>query len=146
MSYNNRQIVTAIVSKWMKPLAGQVLSSRLGALQPIVSASEWIKKYFPVSQDYSLVNDLSFLAEPAIEIMAGPVVNGFIDKLGVDDTMLPIYMRKIVRSCIEECNRSGKVSLFDMIELERQDFERLMNMVEKNLPVTQLEPQYNVIE
>ena len=72
--YSNVEILTAVLITWAKPLVDEIVEHRLGNLQPVAAASEWIKKYFPVPNNYTIVRDLSFLAMPAFEIMVGNFV------------------------------------------------------------------------
>lgn len=147
MNHTNTQILAAVVARWAKPLVDQVLVSRLGHLQPVNAASEWVKKYFPVSANYSIVNDLSFLAVPATEIVIAPMVQNGIARLGIADAQLPAYAAKLVDACIAEAEKNGKVSLFNTIELDKADFEQLKGLLEKNLPAGSADTEsYQVIE
>ena len=146
MKYTNTQILSAVIARWAKPLADQVLTSRLSHLQPVAAASEWVKKYFPVANNYSIVNDLSFLAVPATEIIIAPMVSRGIANLGVSDDQLPAYAHKMVDAFIAEAKEKGKVSLFNTIELELADFEHLKSLLDKNLPILAETETYQVIE
>ena len=122
-----------------------VVASRLGQFEPVQAANEWVKKYFPVTADYSIVNDLSFLAVPVSEILIEPVIGNAIAKLGVQDQDIPAYAMKLVESMIEEAGKNGSVSLFNTVEIETSDLEKLRYLLRKNLPVDECE-KYEVIE
>lgn len=143
--YSNRQILSAVLANWAKPLVDEVLVSRLGALQQVAAANEWVKKYFPVAKNYSIVKDLAFLAVPATEIIIEPIVGKAIDKVGIADEQIPAYAAKIVDSLLDEADKKKKVTLFNTIELEKSDFEKLKSLLEKNLPFEETET-YKVIE
>lgn len=143
--HSNRQILSAVLANWAKPLIDEVLVSRLGSLQQVAAANEWVKKYFPVAKNYSIVKDLAFLAVPATEIIIEPAVGKAIERLGVSDEQIPSYAAKIADSLLEEAEKNGKVTLFNTIELEKSDFEKLKSLLEKNLPVAETE-SYVVIE
>ena len=143
--HSNRQILSAVLANWAKPLIDEVLVSRLGALQPVAAANEWVKKYFPVAKNYSIVKDLAFLAVPAKEIIIEPAVGNAIERMGVSDEQIPAYAAKIVNSLLDEAEKNGKVTLFNTIELDKSDFERLKSLLEKNLPFEEKET-YKVIE
>lgn len=140
------QILTAVVAHWVKPMADQVLVSRLGAMQPVAAASEWVRKYFPVPADYSIVGDLAFLAVPAAEAVLEPVIGNALSRLNIGDEMIPSYARRIVDACIEEAEKSGKVTVFNTIELEKEDFTRLRALLDKNLPAAKTTTEYKVKE
>ena len=143
--HSNTKILSAVIATWAKPMIDQVLVSRLGEMQPVEAASEWVKKYFPVPGNYSIVTDLAFLAVPATSIIVEPMVNNWISKLGIQDEMIPEYAAKITDAMLEEAGKNGKVTLFNTIEFEKSDFKRLKTLLNKNLPVKE-EEKYTVIE
>lgn len=143
--YSNRQILSAVLANWAKPLIDEVLVSRLGSLQQVAAANEWVKKYFPVAKNYSIVKELAFLAVPATEIIIEPIVGKAIDKIGIADEQIPAYATKIVDALLDEADKKKKVTLFNTIELEKSDFEKLKLLLEKNLPFEETET-YKVIE
>lgn len=143
--YSNTEILTAVIVTWAKPMVDEIVANRLGHLQPVATASEWVKKYFPVPNNYSIVNDLSFLAVPASEMMVGNFVRQGLEKLNVKDQDVPAYAARIVDSLIEEADKKGNVSLFNTVEIEKSDLEKLRYLLRKNLPVDECE-KYEVIE
>lgn len=145
MEYTNSEKLTAVLVKWAKPMVDEIVASRLGNYQPIVAANEWVKKYFPVASNYSIVNDLSFLVVPSTEIVVGNFVRNGIAKLGVADADIPGYASKLLAAMMEQAEKEGKISLFGSIELEKSDLEKLRTMLERNLPVEVAE-RYEVKE
>lgn len=143
--YLNSEILTAVLVKWAKPMVDNIIADRLGKLEQVQVANEWVKKYFPVAANYSIVNDLSFLAVPATELIIEPRIRNVIEKLGVADADIPEYVSKLVASAIDEAGTKGSISLFDTIEIEKGDLERLRDILERNLPVTVSE-RYEVKE
>lgn len=143
--FSNSQKLAAVIVAWAKPMIDTIIASRIGQMQPVQAANEWVKKYFPVAADYSIVNDLSFLAVPASEILIEPVIRNGIAKLGIQDQDIPAYAMKLVESMIEEASKKGSVSLFNTVELEKSDLEKLRYLLRKNLPVEET-AKYEVIE
>ena len=143
--YSNVEILTAVLVTWAKPMVDEVVEHRLGNLQPVAAASEWVKKYFPVPNNYSIVRDLSFLAVPASEIMVGNFVSTGLEKLNIKDSDVPAYADKIVNSLIEQANQKGCISLFNTVEIEKKDLEKLRYLLKKNLPVEEY-AKYEVIQ
>lgn len=143
--YSNTEILTAVIVTWAEPMVDEIVANRLGNLQPVATASEWVKKYFPVPNNYSIVNDLSFLAVPASEMMVGNFVRQGLEKLNVKDQDVPAYAARIVDSLIEEAGKKGCVSLFNTIELEKSDLEKLRYLLRKNLPVGEF-TKYEVVQ
>ena len=144
--HSNIKILSAVMATWAKPIMDQVLVSRLGEMQPVAAASEWVRKYFPVPGNYSIVNDLAFLAVPAASLIIEPMVNNWILKLGISDEQIPAYAAKMADAMLEEAEKNGKVTLFNTIEFEKSDFKRLKTLLNKNLPVKGNEDKYTVIE
>ena len=135
MNYTNSEILTAVLVAWAKPMVDGIVAKSLGEYQPVVAANEWVKKYFPVASNYSIVNDLSFLVAPSAEIVVGNFVRNGIAKLGVADADIPGYAAKLVASMLEKAEKDGSVTLFNTIELEKSDLEQLRHLLECNLPV-----------
>ena len=133
--YSNLEKLTAVLVHWAKPMIDTVVAERLGRFQPVQAANEWVKKYFPVSGNYSIVNDLSFLAVPATEFVMEPIIRNAVGKLNLSDAEIPEYASKLVGSMINEAERVGKVTVFNLLEFEKSDFESLADLLEKNLPV-----------
>lgn len=128
-------------------MADTVLANMLSQSQPIQSANEWVKKYFPVAQNYSIVNDLSFLAMPASEMAIEPIVRNGIERLGVKDEDIPKYAANMVDAALEKVAKDGSITLFGTIELEDADLRSLRHLLAANLPQTQEQiEKYQVIE
>lgn len=145
--FTNLQKLTAVIVRWVKPMADTVLANMLSQSQPIQSANEWVKKYFPVAQNYSIVNDLSFLAMPASEMVIEPIVRNGIERLGVKDEDIPKYAAGIVDAALERVAQDGSITLFGTIELEDADLRSLRHLLAANLPQSQEQiEKYQVIE
>lgn len=145
--FTNLQKLTAVIVRWVKPMADTVLANMLSQSQPIQSANEWVKKYFPVAQNYSIVNDLSFLAMPASEMVIEPIVRNGIERLGVKDEDIPKYAAGLVDAALEKVAKDGRITLFGTIELEDADLRSLRHLLAANLPQTQEQiEKYQVIE
>lgn len=145
--FTNLQKLTAVIVRWVKPMADTVLANMLNRSQPIQSANEWVKKYFPVAQNYSIVNDLSFLTMPASEMVIEPIVRNGIERLGVKDEDIPKYAAGIVDAALEKVAQDGSITLFGTIELEDADLRSLRHLLAANLPQTQEQiEKYQVIE
>lgn len=143
--FTNLQKLTAVIVRWVKPMADTVLANMLNQSQPIQSANEWVKKYFPVAQNYSIVNDLSFLAMPASEMVIEPIVRSGIERLGIKDEDIPKYAANMVDAALEKVAKDGSITLFGTIELEDADLRSLHHLLAANLPATET-AKYQVIE
>ena len=145
MNYTNSEKLTAVLVAWAKPMVDSVIANVVGKNEGVVAANEWIKKYFPVAGNYSIVNDLSFLAVPATEMVLAPAVRNGIARLGIQDADIPEYASKLVASAIDEAEKKGSVTLFNTVEIEKSDLEQLRQLLERNLPFEAAE-RYEVIQ
>lgn len=143
--FTNAEKLTAVIVTWVKPMIDEVVVKGLGNFQPVQAANEWVKKYFPVAANYSIVNDLSFLAVPAAEMAIEPMVRNGIAKVGLSDQDIPAYAAKIVNATIEQAEKSGSVSLFNTVEIEKSDLEKLRYLLQKNLPAEEF-AKYEVVD
>lgn len=145
-THKNSEILTAVLAHWLKPMMDAIVTNHIGKSDSVIAANEWVKKYFPVTGNYSIVNDLSFLVAPAIDVLLTPFVKNGIVKLGLDEEGIPAYASKLVDSLIAEAKAKGKVTLFNTIEFEENDFVKLRCLLEKNLPMTTTTEEYQVKE
>ena len=145
MAHTNSEILAAVMVAWAKPYVDDIVSGRLGSLQPVIAANAWVKKYCPVASNYSIINDLSFLAVPVSEMAVGGFVRNGMARLGVKDEDIPSFASNLLASMMEKAEKDGCVSLFNTIEIEKGDLERLRSLLERNLPVEAAE-RYEVKE
>ena len=143
--YSNIDKLTAVIVHWAKPMVDTILANRLGQMQPVQAANEWVKKYFPVASNYSIVNDLSFLVVPATQMVIEPFVRNGINRLGIQDADIPEYGAKLVDTMIEQADKTGSVTIFETIELEKDDLVQLRSLLRKNLAAGE-KTKYQVIE
>lgn len=143
--FSNLEKLTAVLVAWIKPLFDTVLAAKLANAQPVQAANEWIKKYFSVAANYSIVNDLSFLAAPATEMVVEPVVRNAVEKLNLQDKYIPAYAAKIVDAALDKVAKDGSITLFNTVELEDADLRNLRHLLAVNLPVEEY-AKYEVIQ
>ena len=67
-----------------------------------------------------------------------------LGKLDIKDPDIPAYANKIVNSLIEQANDKGCISLFNTVEIEKNDLEKLRYLLQKNLPIEEY-AKYEVI-
>lgn len=144
-TYTNAEILTAVIVEWAKPMVDTVIAELVGKNEGVVAANEWVKKYFPVAKNYSIVNDLSFLAVPATKMALAPRVRNAIARLDLSDADIPAYASELTDSLIAKAKKDGKVTLFNTVELELSDFDRLRHLLDMNLPAEEYS-QYEVVQ
>lgn len=110
-------------------IAAQVI----GKNQTMTVATEWIRKYFPVSPEYSLWNDLKFLASPLMQTSISRMITQGIQSLGLADEELPEYARGILASLRQEAESKGQLQLLERYTFSADEVRSLCDKVEVNL-------------
>lgn len=145
MEYSNLNKLVAILTEWLRPMLNAIAGTRLNALPNISAANAWVRKFFPVKADYSIVNDLSFLVNPLIEQMLQSTVSSKIASLNIQDSEIPNFVLSVINSAKEEIAKKGKLTLFNIVELESADIENLEVLINKNLATLNF-TKYEVIK
>ena len=144
MEYTNLDKLVAVVVEWLRPLASTLAGTYLNKLEPVERANAWARKFFPVSADYSIANDLGFLAMPALQSTVRPFIQSSLNKLNLTDEAIPEFAKNVVMSMDKELETKSSISLFNLIELDNDDVNRLRLLLERNLPVSFTE--YTVVK
>lgn len=143
MEYTNLDKLVAVVVEWLRPLASTLAGTYLNKLESVERANAWARKFFPVSADYSITNDLGFLAVPALQSAVRPFIQSSLDKLNLTDDVIPEFAKNTVMAMDRELETKSSISLFNLIELDQADVNRLRLLLERNLPISFTE--YTVI-
>lgn len=139
MAFSNAQILATILSKFGQPVIRQFLGLRLSQMSGYRIAEDSIKKWLPVSADYSLMNDLSFVIDGASERTIVPMLTKAFS--GVPDDMIPVLAHGIVDSAIKQ----GELKMMDgTLKISKEDLTELKNYLNWNLPLNQ-EEEYKLI-
>lgn len=132
--YTNSQILSAVVSQWMQPLIGSLVTNKIGSIPMLGAAENWIKNLGIVSPNYSIVKDLMPIIGGASDVVILPVLNRYLSKL--DDESIPAMAHGIVDKAIE----NGELSLAEgYLTFEEADLKRLKRLLELNLPIKEQE-------
>lgn len=131
---SNTEILSGVLVDWAKPMIDDVAEQLIGRNESIQRANAWIRKYFPVSESYSVWNDLSFLALPLLNLGVLPFLSGGLAKLGVSDENVPIYAREVVDAMLSEATEKGQVRFFERYSFSADDIQRLKDLINERLP------------
>lgn len=142
--YSNAQIFSAVLNKWLQPIIGSVASAKLQNNQLVGLLDNSIRKYFPVSPNYSVTQELGWIIDPITSNMIEPKIREYVSKL--DDSVIPKTAHDLVAQMEKKAATDGKVSFFEMIELEAADVANLKRSIELNMPLTAATEGYVVIE
>lgn len=139
MQYTNSQILAAVLNRFAQPLIKEYAGSKIKQAAGYQIAENMIKKWFPVSPNYSLMNDISFAINGATDRAIVPVLNGFIAKM--PDDMIPVIAHSIVDSALQ----NGKLDFIEgKLTFDKHDLEELKKLLEYNLPLDKTK-EYEVI-
>lgn len=130
---SNAEKITSALIDWANPMLDDIAAQVIGKNQTMTVATEWIKKYFPVSPEYSLWNDLKFLASPLMQTSISRMMTQGIQSLGLSDEELPEYVRGILASIRQEAESKGQLQLLERYTFSADEIRSLCDKVEANL-------------
>lgn len=128
---SNVDILSGIIIDWAKPMIDDIALQIVNGSDSITRANAWIKKYFPVSQNYSIWNDISFLALPLLSVSITPFLENAVNKIGITDEMIPKYIRDIADAMYKEAETKGEVKFLERYEFSLDDMKRLKDLIEE---------------
>ena len=129
----NIDTLSGIIIDWAKPMIDDIALQIVNGSDSITRANAWIKKYFPVSQNYSIWNDISFLALPLLSVSITPFLENAVNKSGITDEMIPKYIRDIADAMYKEAETKGEVKFLERYEFSLDDMKRLKDLIEERL-------------
>lgn len=129
----NIDTLSGIIIDWAKPMIDDIALQIVNGSDSITRANAWIKKYFPVSQNYSIWNDISFLALPLLSVSITPFLENTVNKIGITDEMIPKYIRDIADAMYKEAETKGEVKFLERYEFSLDDMKRLKDLIEERL-------------
>ena len=129
----NIDTLSGIIIDWAKPMIDDIALQIVNGSDSITRANAWIRKYFPVSQNYSIWNDISFLAMPLLSVSITPFLENAVNKIGITDEMIPKYIRDIADAMYKEAETKGEVKFLERYEFSLDDMKRLRDLIEERL-------------
>ena len=129
----NIDTLSGIIIDWAKPMIDDIALQIVNGSDSITRANAWIKKYFPVSQNYSIWNDISFLALPLLSVSITPFLENAVNKIGITDEMIPKYIKDIADAMYKEAETKGEVKFLERYEFSLDDMKRLKDLIEERL-------------
>ena len=129
----NIDTLSGIIIDWAKPMIDDIALQIVNGSDSITRANAWIRKYFPVSQNYSIWNDISFLALPLLSVSITPFLENAVNIIGITDEMIPKYIRDIADAMYKEAETKGEVKFLERYEFSLDDMKRLKDLIEERL-------------
>lgn len=132
--YSNRQILAAVLNKWVQPAIQQLAASKMSTLPMVANIEEKLRATGWVSRMWRLGDELSPLMGGISSSLVEPMLNQYLQH--VPDEAIPSLAHGIVDDAI----KNGGLSLLEgAIELELEDLEELKKLLRYNLPVEKRE-------
>lgn len=130
---SNIDTLSGVIIDWAKPMIDDIALQIVNGSDSITRANAWIRKYFPVSQNYSIWNDISFLALPLLSVSITPFLENAVNKIGITDEMIPKYIRDIADAMYKEAETKGEVKFLERYEFSLDDMKRFKDLIEERL-------------
>ena len=128
--YTNRQILAAVLNKWMQPALSQLAGAKLMRLPFLANLEAKIKSTGWVSPMWSMANEVTPLLSGVASQVIEPIIAEYLQ--GIPDQAIP----KMAHQLVENAIKQGQLSLFEgNVVFELCDLEELQKLLKYNLPI-----------
>ena len=132
MMYTNRQILAAVLNKWLQPALAQLAGAKLMRLPFLANIEAKIKSTGWVSPMWSMGNEIAPLLGGVATQVVEPIIAEYLQ--GVPDQAIP----KMAHTMVENAMKQGQLSLFEgNVVFELSDLEELQKLLKYNLPIVE---------
>ena len=132
--YTNRQILAAVLNKWMQPALAQLAGVKLMRLPFLANIEAKVKSTGWVSPMWSMANEVTPLLGGVVSQVIEPMIAEYLK--GIPDQAIP----KMAHQLVETAMKQGQLSLFEgNVVFELCDLEELHKLLKYNLPITEEE-------
>ena len=139
MTYSNSDILAAIINKFAQPIVVQFAQAKASTLPMVNMIENKVKSLGIVSQNWSMVNELSPMIEPITGSIVKPMIKQYLSQ--IPDDAIPAMAHGLVDKALE----NGGLSLMEgRLQFEKEDLIELKKMLDWNLPLVK-EEEYQVV-
>lgn len=139
MAYSNAQILAAVMSEWARPAISKIAANNIMRLPVFQSMQATISGLGLVSGNYSLQADIEPLIQPIVNALVSPMLAKYF--ANVPDCSLP----QMAHDIVSQLRFKGSIPILEgLITFEEEDLDELADLLQKNLPVEELD-KYQVI-
>lgn len=139
MTYSNSDILAAIINKFAQPIVVQFAQAKASTLPMVNMIENKIKSWGIVSQNWSMVNELSPMIEPITGSLVKPMIKQYLSQ--IPDDAIPAMAHGLVDKALE----NGGLSLMEgRLQFEKEDLVELKKLLDWNLPLVK-EKEYQVV-
>ena len=134
MMFSNRQILAAVLNKWLQPAIQQMAGAKLMQLPFLANIEAKVKSTGWVSPMWSMDNEVAPLLGGVTAQVVEPMINQYLQ--GIPDEAIP----KMTHQLVENAIKQGQLSLFEgNVVFELCDLEELQKLLKYNLPIKEEE-------
>lgn len=132
--FSNRQILAAVLNKWLQPALQQMAGAKLMQLPFLANIEAKVKSTGWVSPMWSMANEVAPLLGGVTAQVVEPMINQYLQ--GIPDEAIP----KMTHQLVENAIKQGQLSLFEgNVVFELCDLEELQKLLKYNLPIKEEE-------
>lgn len=132
--YTNRQILAAVLNKWMQPALSQLAGAKLMRLPFLANIEAKVKSTGWVSPMWSMANEVTPLLGGVVSQVVEPLIADYLQ--GIPDQAIP----QMAHQMVENAMKQGQLSLFEgNVVFELCDLEELQKLLKYNLPIKEEE-------
>lgn len=134
MEYKNSQILAALVSEWARPAISQIAAGNLMRLPMLQSLQATIGSLGLVSGNYALQKDIEPLIQPVVNSLVTPMLTKYFGQM--PEESIP----QLAHDIVDKVRYNGPLSILEgLITFDEEDLDELADLLQKNLPVEQVE-------
>lgn len=139
MTYSNSDILAAIINKFAQPIVVQFAQAKASTLPMVSIIENKVKSWGIVSQNWSMVNELSPMIEPITGSLVKPMIKQYLSQIPED--AIPAMAHGLVDKALE----NGSLSLMEgRLQFEKEDLIELKKLLDWNLPLVK-EEEYQIV-
>ena len=132
--WSNRQILAAVLNKWLQPALNQMAGTKLMQLPFLANIEAKVKSTGWVSPMWSMANEVAPLLSGVTTQLVEPMISQYLH--GIPDEAIP----KMAHQLVENAIKQGQLSLFEgNVVFELCDLEELQKLLKYNLPIKEEE-------
>ena len=132
--WSNRQILAAVLNKWLQPALQQMASTKLMQLPFLANIEAKVRSTGWVSPMWSLANEVAPLLGGVTTQLVEPMISQYLQ--GIPDQAIP----KMAHQLVENAIKQGQLTLFEgNVVFELCDLEELQKLLKYNLPINEEE-------
>lgn len=139
MAYSNSDILAAVLSRYVQPIAIQFAQAKISSWSVIQGLENKAKASGWVSSSWSIANEISAFVEPVTNAVARPLLKQYLSN--IPDAAIP----EMAHGLVDKAIQNGGLELMEgRLKFDMNDLRELKNLLDYNLPLAKKD-EYEVI-